>query len=276
MRRGDIAQLEVAREEAAVAGDEADAQPRQVRPLRQRLELDDVGEVGAGCFEDAGRRLSGIDLGIALVAEHQESESARQRDHALEIGQVGDGALRICRRGQEEGDRAGQQFLGKRIEIGQETGGLGGRQIDRLTIGRHGPGRIRGIERIGDQHCRTDGAPLRLAASSPTRRRDRGQEQALARAVEHQHFGGGVDRPRQCESAPEPGGGGLAERVEALVHGIAAEFIEMRGDDGPHEGRDAVSGLAYRQADGGLARRRIAQELAQAHEGRTAGIGAGG
>src|SRR6185312_16654006 len=47
LRRRDVAQFEESREEAPVAGDETDAQARQVRPFRQRVEYDDVGEIGA-------------------------------------------------------------------------------------------------------------------------------------------------------------------------------------------------------------------------------------
>ena len=45
LRRGDVAQFEIGREEAAVAGGEADAQTGQARALRQRVENDDVGEI---------------------------------------------------------------------------------------------------------------------------------------------------------------------------------------------------------------------------------------
>ena len=45
LRRRDVAQLDVAAEEAAVAGGEADAQSRQVGALRQRVEHDDVAEI---------------------------------------------------------------------------------------------------------------------------------------------------------------------------------------------------------------------------------------
>ena len=76
-------------------------------------------------------------------------------------------------------------------------------------------------------------------AGLPARRRDpalggnRGEEQALARAVEHQHFVFRIDRPRQLVAAAEPGGDGAAERLGALVGRIAAEFVEMRGELGP-------------------------------------------
>ena len=92
-----------------------------------------------------------------------------------------------------------------------------------------------------------------LSAAGPARGRDRGQEQALARAVEHQDFGRRIDRARQLEAAAEPGGGGVAEGVEALVHRIAAELGDMGGQHRANERRDGVLRLAHRQADGGLA-----------------------
>jgi hypothetical protein len=56
LRRGDIAQFQIARQEFAVARGEADAQARQARALRQRMKHDDVLEIGASGFEHARRR----------------------------------------------------------------------------------------------------------------------------------------------------------------------------------------------------------------------------
>ncbi len=102
------------------------------------------------------------------------------------------------------------------------------------------------------------------------------KKQALARAVEHQHLARGIERARQRETPAEPGGGRLAEGVEALVHGIAAELVDVGGQHWANERRHAVLRLADGQADGGLAGRRIAQQLAQPHERRAADIGPGG
>ena len=74
LRRRHVAQLEEAGEELAVAGDEADAQAGQVRALRQRLEHHHVLEVAPGLLQHAGRRHLGVDLRVALVAEHDEAE----------------------------------------------------------------------------------------------------------------------------------------------------------------------------------------------------------
>ena len=95
LRRGDIAQFEIGGEKAAVAGREADAQARQVRALRQRVEHHDVGEIRPGRFQHAGRRVLAVDLAVAFVGKHQEAETARQRREPVEISAIGDRALRI-------------------------------------------------------------------------------------------------------------------------------------------------------------------------------------
>ena len=120
LRRRDVAQFEKGRQEAAVAGGEADAQAGQVRALGQRMEHHDVGEVGPRGFQHAGRRVLAVDLAIAFVGEHQEAEAARKPGELVEIGAAGDGALRVRRRGDVEGDRARQQRVVERVEIGQE------------------------------------------------------------------------------------------------------------------------------------------------------------
>ncbi len=102
------------------------------------------------------------------------------------------------------------------------------RQIDRLAIGGERTGAIGGVERIGDQHGRLAGA-----RRDPALGGDGGEEQALARAVEHEHFVFGIDRPRQLVAAAEPFGDGAAERLAALVGRVAAEFVEMGGEFGP-------------------------------------------
>ena len=65
-----------------------------------------------------------------------------------------------------------------------------------------------------------------------------------------------INRARQREAPSEPCGSSLAERVEALVHGIAAELVDMGGEHGADERRHRVLRLAHGQADGGLAGRR--------------------
>ena len=109
LRRGDVAQFEKRREETAVAGGEADAQARQVRALRQRMKHDDVGEIRPGRFQHAGRRVVAVDLAVAFVGEDEEAVAARQRASRVEIGAVGDRALRVGGRGEIERDRAREQ-----------------------------------------------------------------------------------------------------------------------------------------------------------------------
>ena len=93
-----------------------------------------------------------------------------------------------------------EQLVGERIEVGQEAGLGGRRQKDRLGMGGDRAGLIGAVERIGHQDRRAAGSAI-----GPALGRDAGEEQALARAVEDQHFGRRIDRPRQRESPPEPG-----------------------------------------------------------------------
>ena len=130
-----------AREEAAVAGGEADAQAGQVRALGQRVEHDDVGEVGAGRFQHAGGRVLAVDLAVAFVGEHQEAVAARERGEPCRDRRASatapcgfDGEAMI------EGDGAREQRVVERVEIGQEAGRARRRQIDRLAIGRQRAG----------------------------------------------------------------------------------------------------------------------------------------
>ena len=190
-----------------------------------------------------------VDLAVAFVGEDQEAEAPRERGEALQIGAIGDRALRVGRRGEIEGDGAREQLLVQRVEIGQEAGLGGRRQIDRLAIGGGRAGRIGGIERIGDQDR---GRPARPRTQRLAR--DGGEEQAFARAVEHQDFGLRVDGARQPEAPAEPAGGGAAKRLGALVGRIAAEIGEMGGEHRPDERRDRMLRLADRQVDRRLAR----------------------
>ena len=265
LRRRDIAQLEKGRQKAAVAGGEADAQAGQVRALGQRVEHHGVGEVGPGGFQHAGGLMLAVDLAIAFVGEHQKAEAAGKRDELVEIGAASDGALRVRRRGDVEGDGARQQCVVERVEIGQEGARPRRRQIDRLAVGGERAGGIGGIERIGDQHRRLAGARFDPALGG-----DGGEEQALARAVEHQHFAFGIDRPRQFVAAAEPGRDRAAERFAAFVGRVAAEFVEMGGNLGADEGRNWMLRLADRQIDGGLARLDAGDQFGQPHERRAA------
>ena len=153
---------------------------------------------------------SGVDFRVAFVAENQESKPPGKADDACQIGVVGHRALRVGGRGDEERHGARQQLAGERVEVGQEAGRGGRRQIDRLAIGRHRARRIGGIERVGHQHRRPP-----ASAADPARRGDRGEKQSLARAIEHQDFVWRVDRARQLEASAEPVRCGLGRNRRA-------------------------------------------------------------
>ena len=139
------------------------------------------------------------------------------------------------------------------------------RQIDRLAIGGERTGAVSGVERIGDQHRWLAGA-----WADPALGGDSAEEQALARAVEHEHFAFGIDRSSQFVAAAEPLGDRAAECVAAFIGRIAAEFIEMGGKFGADKRRNRVLRFADRQVDGRLSRRDAGDQLSQPHERRAA------
>ena len=209
------------------------------------------------------RRARAVDLAIALVGENQKAEAPRQRGELLEVSAIGDRALRVRRRGDIERDGARQQRLVERIEVRQEAGLARGRQIHRLAVGADRAGGISGVKRIGNKHRRPPMAGLDPILGGECR-----EKQSLAGAAEHQHFVCRIDRSRQLIAAAEPSGDGNAEFIEALVRGIAAEFRDVSGHDRPDERRNRMLRLADGETDRRLAGRRIANELARAHEGR--------
>ena len=207
-----------------------------------------------------------VDFAIAFVGEHQKAEALRKTAELFEIAAIGHGALRVRGRGEIAGDGALEQRLVERVEIGQEAVGARGRQIDRLAAGGERAGGVSCIERIGDEHRRLAGTGLDPALGG-----DGGEEQTLARAVEHEHFGFGVDRARQLVAAAEPGCDRAAERLDALVGRVATEVCKMLADHRPDEGRDRMLRLPDRKIDDRLARLDAGDQLRKAHEGR-AGI----
>ena len=227
------------------------------------MEDDHIGEIVSRHFERAGRRVPGVDLAIALVGEDQETVAAGERAEPRQIGAIRHRALRIGRRGEIEGDRARQQRFAERVEIGQEAGPRRGGQIDRLAIGGGRAGRIGGIERIGNQDRGAAGARRDMTFGG-----EGGEKQSFARAVEHQDFRLGIDRPGQAKAPAEPAGGGAAERFGSLVGRIAAEIGQMGGEHRSDEERDRMLRLADGEIDRRLARLGIAQKLGQPHERR--------
>ena len=171
--------------------------------------------------------------------------------------------LRIGGRGEIERDGAGEQIVRERIEIGEEAV-LGGRiEIDRLALGRDRAGGVGRIERVRHQDRRLAGA---LAGKAL--RRDRGEEQALARAAEHEDFAQRLDRTRERVAAVEPARDGLTETIRAGIARIAAEIRGVLGEDRRDERRHGMLRLADRNIDRRHAGRGVAQQVGQPHERR--------
>ena len=225
------------------------------------MKYHDVGEIRRRRLQHAGRRAIAVNLTVAFVAEHQKAEPPRQCGEFRQIIAIGHRALRIRRRCEVERDRARQKLLAERIEIRKKAGVRGRRQIDRLAAGRQRAGRIRGVERVGNEHRGRAGARL-----NPALRGNRRKKQPLACAVEHQHFGCRIDRAFEPVARRQPFRNRLAKGVETPVHRIAAEIGDVLRDHRADEGRDRVLRLADRHADGRLARRNVAEQLAEPHE----------
>src|SRR5262249_60602277 len=95
-----------------------------------------VEKGGPRRFEHARGRVPSVDFGIAFVAEHQETEPPGERHYAGEISEVGNRALRVGGRGDEESNGAREQLFGERVEIGKKAGSGGRRPEERLATRR--------------------------------------------------------------------------------------------------------------------------------------------
>ena len=129
-------------------------------------------------------------------------------------------------------------------------------------MGRHRAGLVGAVEWV---RCQDRGRAA--SVFDPSGCGDRGEEQPLARAVEHQHLGCRVDRARQPVAAAEPLRRRQAELVEPLVHRVLAEFGDMGGQNWANECRHGVLRFADREADGRPAGRQVAKQFAQPDEG---------
>ena len=235
--------------------------PRQVGALGERLEQNHVLEGVTGRFERACRLRLGVDLRIALVAEQEEAVAARERGQPLEIGAVGDRALRIGRRREEHRDGARKQRGIERVEIGKKSALPGRRHVDDLAVGRVGACRIGRVERVRHQDRRPPGAVRDVAL-----RGDRAEKQAFARAVEHEHLAVGIGDAGEAVAPRRPFRRRAAKLRGAFVARIAAELLDVGGDHGADEIGHRVLGLADAEIDRRLAGCDAGNELGKAHE----------
>ena len=211
-----------------------------------------IGEIRTRMFERAGRLLRGIDFRIAFVREDEETETPRQCNEPRQIGGVRDGALRVRGRGEIEHDRAREQIVRQRIEIGKKAVLRGRRQIDGFAVGGAGAGGVSGVKRIGNEDRR-----LAFASADIAARGDGAEEQAFARAVEHDDLVFGIERARQGVAARQPFPDGAAEILVALVGRVAAEFGEVLLQNRADKGRHRMLRLADREIDDRLAGRHV-------------------
>ena len=208
-----------------VAGDEAGAQTRPVRPLRQAVEDQQVAEALAQRlrrFEGTGRRVAIIDLGIAFVDDQHEIVLPGQADRLLQIIEVGNGALRIRRRA-EKGQRRPVEEVGvERGEIGQEPGRARRRQRHHLGAGHDRRPAIGLVERVGDERRRPLSGLLRRHGQL------RSQIQAFLGAGQRQQMAEWIEEAGFEIIAPgQPVAGGRAKLVRAHDRRVAVPLIGM-------------------------------------------------
>ncbi len=194
----------------------------------------------------ADRRVSRVDLRIALVEEQHEVVTASESECLANVGCIRHRALRVSGRADVESNRARQQ-LGlalECIEIGQMTRGTGGIEKHGLTIARQRCAEIGLVEGIDDEDRWSPGHAL------ATRRGNRREEQCLARAADGQHLARRIDGAGDAVAPPDPSGDCLAQLVRAADLRVCAKrragFVEALGDEGRHD----LARIADRQIDG--------------------------
>ena len=100
-------------------------------------------------------------------------------------------------------------------------------------------------------------------AANLRRRRDSGEKQTLARAIEDRDLGRRIKGARERKAPAQPGRGRLHISSRPLFIGIAPELGNVGGQYGADEGRNAVLRLADREADGWHPGRHVTQQLPQ-------------
>ena len=147
----------------------------------------------------------------------------------------------IGRRGDVDRHRSCQRGVIERIEVGQESVGARGRQIDLFAARGACAGAIGRIKRIGHQ----DGRPA-PAFADIARGGDSREKQTLAAAVQHQNFGFGIDSSRQVKSCRKPVRSRPPERLDAPGDRIATEFDRVFGQHRADKAGHRVLRLAQR------------------------------
>ena len=188
------------------------------------MKRNDVCKIRPGTFEHAARSGLRVNLRIAFVAQDHEAETIGELLQAAEIFAWCDGALRIGWRGDVDRHRSCQRGVIERIEVGQESVGARGRQIDLFAARGACAGAIGRIKRIGHQDGRPAPAFADIARSGDGR-----EKQALPAAVQHQNFGFGIDSSRQVKSCRKPVRSRPSERLDAPGDRIATEFDRVFG-----------------------------------------------
>ena len=229
-----------ARQQGGVAGHEAAAHAGHVGALGQAGEDHHAPIVGAAQLPAYRQGTQGrggfvvVDLGIALVGGDDEAVPVGQRKQGAPFVQVHDGTGGVTGRADVDELHLRPQAVGHLGPVHPEA--VVGALVQQVQAGA---GQQRGafidlIEGVG----RDDDLGAR------GRRVEHGLregEQGLARAVDGQHLGGGIDGG--VVAAPDPGSDGLAQGRGAGGGRVAGQTVSGSGQGVQHHGRGGVARL---------------------------------
>jgi hypothetical protein len=213
-------------------------------------------------LERTDRRVAVIELGVALVEDHQEAMLARHRDRLQDAGRRQHHPLGIRRRAKVEDAGAREQIGRERIEIGLEMRPAALREVARLGASHDRAHPIGLVEGIGHQRDRV--APLR-----PDGDRSR-QVQRLAGARHRRELAVGPQAATRRRIAPiDPAGHCRQEGRRAERGRIAVPFAGVGGHRLCEQRRRRVLGFAHVHRDRGERGRglQVGEQRIQAPEG---------
>jgi hypothetical protein len=210
-------QLGIARRKAA-------AEAGHRGPLRQRVEDEDVGQVGK--LERRRGWLGEPELAVRLVAREDEPVLACERRESLEQGEWCNRAGRVVRRVQPDERGALPRLVRDGIQLREEPAALEERELDHPRSGECGPtprNRVAGLRH-------DDGVAPAVHVEHDLRER----EDRLLRAERGDHVPLGIEL--DAEASPDPCGDRLAELGKPgrrrVAHALADAVAERLQDQG--------------------------------------------
>ncbi len=179
-------------DQLGIAGGEAAAEAGHRRPLRERVEHEDVRPIGQ--LERRRRRLGEPELAVRLVAREDEPVVARERRESFEQSKWRHGAGRVVRRVQPDECRSLPGLLRDAVQLREEPAPLEQGKLDHPRSGECCP--ARGNRVPGLRH--DDGVAPAVEVEHDLRER----EDRLLRAERGDHVSIGIEL--HVVASPDP------------------------------------------------------------------------